>query len=366
MSSSPAGRGRAAVFLDRDGTLNEEHGYVHRVEQWSWIPGAIDAIRLLNDNGYVVVVVSNQAGIARGYYGHDDVVRLHAQVDRWLQAEGARIDAWYWCPHHPEFGAPCACRKPAPGLLLQAAREHGLDLGRSFLVGDKLSDLDAAVAAGVRPILVATGYGHTMREQLSADVPCFASVLEAARHIADTPTLEIRDATEFDAQVVADLHARSWRSAYRGALSDAYLEGPIEAERLQVWRQRLTRPAANQFVAIAWQGARALGFVCLYGDEDAQWGSFVDNLHVLPECKRQGIGAQLMRRAAQWSLERYPSAGLYLWVLGSNLPAQRFYERIGGAQSGADIWQPPDGTPLPKLRYAWRDARTLAAVRPSG
>lgn len=176
--------------------------------------------------------------------------------------------------------------------------------------------------------------------------------------------IEIHEADRAHATAVADLHARSWRSAYRGALSDAYLDGPIEAERLQVWQARLARAAANQYVALAWHSGRPVGFVCLYGGEDPIWGSYLDNLHVLPEFKRQGIGVQLMQRAARWSVERYPSDGLYLWVLASNFSARRFYERVGGVESGSDLWQPPDGTQLPKLRYAWRDAGALVAPNP--
>lgn len=173
--------------------------------------------------------------------------------------------------------------------------------------------------------------------------------------------MRIRNALESDAGAIARLHAASWRTAYRGALSDAYLDGPIEAERAAVWQARLARPADNQYLVVAESGGRIVGFACAYGGHDPQWGVFVDNLHVQPDLKRQGIGAQLMGSVAAWAGKACPGQGLYLWVLASNLPAQRFYARIGGEDAGRDTWTPPDGSALPKIRYAWRSAAALAA-----
>ena len=158
------GTGRRAVFLDRDGTINVDHGYVFRAGEFEFIPGAPEAIRRLKDAGYLVIVVTNQAGIARGLYGETEVQELHLYLDRELEWYGTAIDAYYYCPHHPAIGPEpyrreCACRKPLPGMLLQAAADFPLDLGGSFLVGDKLSDIEAGLAAGCTPILVETGYG---------------------------------------------------------------------------------------------------------------------------------------------------------------------------------------------------------------
>ncbi|HZP87152.1 MAG TPA: GNAT family N-acetyltransferase [Burkholderiales bacterium] len=169
----------------------------------------------------------------------------------------------------------------------------------------------------------------------------------------------IRQARASDAGSIAHLHAESWRTAYRGALSDAYLAGPIETERVAVWRARFESSAQNQYVAVAESRDQIVGFVCAYGGHDPQWGTLIDNLHVLPEHKRQGFGAQLMAHVASWSAKAYPGQGMYLWVLESNLPAQRFYARIGGEQAGRDTWTPPDGSALPKLKYAWSDAAVL-------
>ncbi len=158
---------RPAVFLDRDGTLNVEVNYLHRIADLELIPGAADAIRRLNQAGYLVVVVTNQAGIARGFFDVEAVTVLHAHLAAVLASDGARVDAFYFCPHHPEFTGTCACRKPEPGMLLQAAAEHGIELSRSWLIGDTAGDLGAGVAAGCRTVLVRTGYGSRMEAQLA-------------------------------------------------------------------------------------------------------------------------------------------------------------------------------------------------------
>lgn len=159
---------RPAVFIDRDGTLNVEKNYLHKWEDWEWIPGAVEAIQRLNAAGYLVIVVTNQAGIARGYYTEADVLELHQRVDEDLKKQGGRIDGYYYCPHHPEYGEvrDCSCRKPEPGMLLQAAREHDIDLPRSFMIGDKAADIEAGLAVGATPILVLTGYGEMERAEV--------------------------------------------------------------------------------------------------------------------------------------------------------------------------------------------------------
>jgi len=145
---------RPAVFLDRDGVLNEDGGYVHRPEQVRWMPQAREAVKWLNDRGYLVFVVTNQAGVARGYYSESDVTELHRWMNRELGRIGAHVDAFYYCPHHPEAGEPpyraaCGCRKPAPGMIRRAMAEWDVDAANSFLIGDKPSDLQAAEAAGI-------------------------------------------------------------------------------------------------------------------------------------------------------------------------------------------------------------------------
>jgi D-glycero-D-manno-heptose 1,7-bisphosphate phosphatase len=158
---------RGAVFLDRDGTLNVEVNYLYRVDDLHLISGAAQAIRRLNEAGYLVIVVTNQAGIARGYYAESDLHALHEHMAALLAAEGARIDAFYFCPHHPDFTGPCSCRKPAPGMLRAAERDHNLDLRQSWLIGDTAGDVGAGVAAGCRTILVRTGYGARTEPDLA-------------------------------------------------------------------------------------------------------------------------------------------------------------------------------------------------------
>ena len=156
------GRRRPALFLDRDGVLNVDSGYLHRAEDLCWVPGAIETVKRFNDLGWFVVVVTNQAAIARGYCDEIAVRTLHAFMQRELQANGAHVDAFFYCPHHPdgivaEFAIPCTCRKPAPGMLLEAARQWPIDLEASILIGDKDSDVVAARRAGVRGVLFEGG-----------------------------------------------------------------------------------------------------------------------------------------------------------------------------------------------------------------
>ena len=153
-----------AVFLDRDGTINVEKDYLHRIEDFEFIPGAIEAIQHLREAGFLIVVVTNQSGIARGYFTEDDVDRLHAHLQQELARHGTGIDAFYLCPHHPNYGTgeggiDCDCRKGKPGMLLQAAKDWNIDLSASIMIGDKRADLEAGRAAGCYTILVRTGYG---------------------------------------------------------------------------------------------------------------------------------------------------------------------------------------------------------------
>ena len=141
--------------------------------------------------------------------------------------------------------------------------------------------------------------------------------------------MNVRIASAADVPCIAAVHAESWRIAYRGMLQDDYLDREIDAERLALWQTRFRAPAANQYVTVAEVDAKVAGFACAYGNEDPDLGSFLDNLHVMPEHKRKGIGSALMRDVAQWSLRTWPDCGMYLWVLDSNAPAIRFYERAG-------------------------------------
>jgi D-glycero-D-manno-heptose 1,7-bisphosphate phosphatase len=176
--------GRAAVFLDRDGTVNREVDYLAHPDQLELLPGAAEAIKRLNQSGRPVVVVTNQSGIARGKLDEATLARVHERLDALLAGFDAHIDAYYACPHHPEHGeapyrATCSCRKPLPGMLLRAAAEHDLDLSSSWMVGDSLRDVEAGRAAGTRAILVATGKPDTLvgeREGVSSATDLAAAV----------------------------------------------------------------------------------------------------------------------------------------------------------------------------------------------
>ena len=154
---------RPALFLDRDGVLNEDRGYVHRWEDFSWIPGAREAVAAFNARNWWVFVVTNQSGVGRGYYPEADVLALHARMEADLAAAGARIDAFYHCPFHPEaledrYRHPDPPdRKPNPGMLLRAMADWPVDAARSVMVGDKAIDLEAGQRAGVRSLLFPGG-----------------------------------------------------------------------------------------------------------------------------------------------------------------------------------------------------------------
>ncbi|HMD40737.1 MAG TPA: HAD family hydrolase [Candidatus Acidoferrum sp.] len=149
---------RPAVFLDRDGTISEEVGYLNHVSRFRILPRVADSIRRLNEAGLPVIVVTNQSGVGRGYFPETLVHTVHELMTQQLEAAGARLGAIYYCPH--TLGDGCDCRKPKTGMLEQAAREHALDLHRSFVVGDRHADIELARLAGARGILVRTGYGE--------------------------------------------------------------------------------------------------------------------------------------------------------------------------------------------------------------
>lgn len=152
-----------AAFIDRDGVINEERNYVHRIEDFVLLPGVAQGLIQLREAGFLLIVVTNQAGIARGYYSQNDLNQLHEHFREQLALYDITLDAIYFCPHHPqgnvkELAIKCECRKPSPGMLLQAAKDFNLDLSRSILIGDKLTDLQAGQRAGVgRTVIVESG-----------------------------------------------------------------------------------------------------------------------------------------------------------------------------------------------------------------
>ncbi len=155
---------RRAVFLDRDGTINVEKEYLIDPLDFEFIPGAPEALKSFQDAGFLLVIVSNQSGVARGYFTESQVNELHQYMEKRLEPFGVTLDGIYYCPHHPEYGqgeylSDCDCRKGKPGMLLKAATKLQIDLSQSFMVGDKIADIQAGHAAGCKTYLVKTGYG---------------------------------------------------------------------------------------------------------------------------------------------------------------------------------------------------------------
>lgn len=160
-----------AVFLDRDGTINVEVGYLSDPDELELIPGAAEAVARLNDAGFIVVVVTNQSGVARGYFTEEDVAAVNRRMVDVLRPEGARIDEIYYCPHHPEFGSDeyrkdCECRKPNTGMVERAVEDLDIDVSRSYVVGDHVGDVLLGINAGARSIHVLSGHGTGEREKL--------------------------------------------------------------------------------------------------------------------------------------------------------------------------------------------------------
>jgi len=155
---------RRAVFMDRDGTISEEIGYVNHPARYRVFPYASEAVRLLNQSNYLAILVTNQAGVARGYFTEDVIKAVHARLEKELEEGGAHLDAIFYCAHHPSIGEHpyrfnCDCRKPKPGLIRRAAEHFDIDLTKSWMIGDRYSDIELARNAGLRAAFVLSGYG---------------------------------------------------------------------------------------------------------------------------------------------------------------------------------------------------------------
>lgn len=183
---------RPAVFLDRDGTMIHDPGYLSRREDLKWFSWTLDAIRLLNRAGFAVCVTTNQGGIGLGFYDEQFVLDLHKEMSATIEAAGGRVDGWYYCPHYPtavieRLRVDCDCRKPKPGMIRQAEADLPLDLTRSYVVGDKAADMGLAAAVGAKGVLVRTGYGEGELRRHGETIPGLAhaapTLLEAASWI---------------------------------------------------------------------------------------------------------------------------------------------------------------------------------------
>ena len=184
---------KRAVFLDRDGTIIEDDGYISDVARIHLFPWSGEAIVRLRDAGFLIVVVTNQAGVARGYFEEAFIEEAHRHLDALLASQGATIDAYYYCPHHPDglvapYARACDCRKPAPGMISRAAADLDIDVPGSFVVGDKWLDVELAQRAGATGVLVRTGYGQSAEAEQPAwihPVPVLDTLLEAASWILE-------------------------------------------------------------------------------------------------------------------------------------------------------------------------------------
>lgn len=162
---------KKAILLDRDGTINVEKDYLHKIEDFEFEKNVVEALKIFSSLGYTMAVVTNQSGIARGYYTEDDLQKLNEYIKKELEKHGVIIEKFYYCPHHPENGIgkykiDCICRKPNTGMLDEAIKEFDIDRTNSFMVGDTIADIDAGSRAGLTPVLVKTGHGMETLEKI--------------------------------------------------------------------------------------------------------------------------------------------------------------------------------------------------------
>ncbi|OGB87488.1 hypothetical protein A3H38_02985 [candidate division WOR-1 bacterium RIFCSPLOWO2_02_FULL_46_20] len=174
-----------AVFLDRDGTIVEDVGYLNSPQQLQFIPGSIEAIKKLNEAGYKVVVITNQAGVAKGLISEDMLQTIDKTLQKFILSGGAYLDGLYYCPHHPEHGLypykqDCQCRKPKPGLFKKAEKDLNIDLARSWMIGDKATDVEAGQRAGTKTVFVMTGKGKKEKDRLRKKPDYIAENLKQA------------------------------------------------------------------------------------------------------------------------------------------------------------------------------------------
>lgn len=175
--------------------------------------------------------------------------------------------------------------------------------------------------------------------------------------------MQYRGADINDLQDLARLHAESWRGSYRGIFTDQFLDNDVWRERDLVWTERLTKPKPNQQVIVAYEGSKLCGFICAFGDESAQWGTFVDNLHVAKATQGKGVGKQLLHIIAQWANTLFEHKGLYLEVLEDNAKARHFYHKLGAKHQETNLWQPPGSDEhINDLLYVWDNHQALLAI----
>jgi len=189
---------KKCIFLDRDGNINVEKDYLYKIEEFEFIDGAKEAIKIFNNLGYLVVVVTNQSGIGRGYYSEDDVKVLHDYLKKEVNKIGGDIDAFYFCPHHPQKGIgkyklECDCRKPNSGMFLDAKKDLNINFLSSIVVGDKISDVKAGENLGMRSILVKTGHGLKEKQKLNNTCEIYETLYEFAKQLERESKIYIKN-----------------------------------------------------------------------------------------------------------------------------------------------------------------------------
>ncbi|MFW9772371.1 MAG: D-glycero-beta-D-manno-heptose 1,7-bisphosphate 7-phosphatase [Candidatus Thorarchaeota archaeon] len=174
-----------AIFLDRDGVINEEVNHLSNPDNLQFIEGSIEALKILKDLGYLLIVITNQAGIAKGYFSEAILDEIHDKMKRILYENNVILDAIFFCPHHPDFTGPCNCRKPNPGMILKARDKYNINLRESFMVGDTLNDIETGLRAECQTVLVLTGYGKEERDKIDEILPdfIFDSLIEFAKNL---------------------------------------------------------------------------------------------------------------------------------------------------------------------------------------
>ncbi len=174
-----------AIFLDRDGVINKEVGYLSSPDKFDFIDGTIEALKTLKQKGFLLIIITNQAGIARGYYSEEILISIHKKMNDILQQNDIILDGIYYCPHHPDYTGSCDCRKPKPGMIFKAKDEFNIDMKNSFMVGDTLNDIETGLNANCKTVLVLTGYGAEEQKKIGNIKPdfIFQNLLEFAKNI---------------------------------------------------------------------------------------------------------------------------------------------------------------------------------------
>jgi len=162
---------KKAIFLDRDGVINKEVSYLSNPDDFEFIDGSVEALRILKQKHFLLIVITNQAGIARGFFTEETLKLIHNKMIRILKQNKVELNDIYYCPHHPEFTGPCDCRKPNPGMILKAKLKYNIDLSNSYMVGDTLNDIETGKAARCKTVLVLTGYGKEEQKNISLIIP---------------------------------------------------------------------------------------------------------------------------------------------------------------------------------------------------